>query len=91
MKLIELHESAMSERHLDLQEKIMALIGVDDTDAVEVLEFALGTRDWEDLSDVACEKLYSHYEQEMPYGVAKARTGNPDQFIGTALTKDLKL
>lgn len=27
------------------------------------------------------EALFAHYVEDMPYGTAKARTGDPDQFI----------
>ena len=36
------------------------------------------------------EKLYTYYTDlnEMPYGVAKARTGDPDQWIWKQLHKE---
>jgi hypothetical protein len=27
------------------------------------------------------EDLYGHFQEEMPYGTQKARTGDPDEFI----------
>ena len=27
------------------------------------------------------EDLYSHFQEEMPYGTQKARDGDPDEFI----------
>ena len=29
--------------------------------------------------------LYTHFQEEMPYGTQKARTGDPDEFIYDAL------
>lgn len=60
-------------------------------EAQEVLEFVLKDRDWEDLSKAAREKLYSHYQKTMPYGIAKAKTDDPFMFIGKALLKDIGL
>lgn len=36
------------------------------------------------------DKLFDHYTTngEMPYGVAKARTGDPDQWIADRLTQE---
>ncbi len=36
--------------------------------------------------DSLWDKLYEFYWQEMPYGVAKARTGDPDQWVHNKLT-----
>ena len=48
-------------------------------------------KDIEDLDD---EKLmldlYMHFQDQMPYGTQKARTGDPDEFIYDAL-QDLGL
>lgn len=35
------------------------------------------------------EKLYGYYLSEMPYDVAKARTGDPDQWILDRLEEEL--
>lgn len=89
MKLKELTESRMSEIHLDMQEKLMRKFGIGDVDAGDLLDFAYGQTEWEDLSDDVREKLYSHYQKTMPYGTAKAKTGDPYEFIGKALKADL--
>lgn len=36
------------------------------------------------------DRLFDHYTSngEMPYGVAKARTGDPDQWIAERLTQE---
>ena len=34
--------------------------------------------------------LYTHFQEDMPYGTQKARTGDPDEFIDDAL-QDLRL
>lgn len=89
MKLRELIESAMSDMHQDMQEKLMSIFGFGDQEAENVLDFVLGQADWEDIGDSAREALYSHYQKTMPYGVAKAKTGDPIEFIRPALKKDL--
>jgi hypothetical protein len=91
MKLKELTESKMSDMHQDMQEKLMRKFSLGDHDASDVLDFALGESEWEDLSDDVRETLYSHYEKTMPYGTAKARSGDPYEFIGKALKTDLGL
>ena len=35
------------------------------------------------------DKLFAYYEPDMPYGVAKARTGDPDEWILNRLEEDL--
>lgn len=91
MKLKELTESKISDMHVGMQEKLMRKFSLSDHDATDVLEFALGQTEWEDLSDDVRETLYSHYEKTMPYGTAKARSGDPYEFIGASLVKDLGL
>ena len=45
----------------------------------------------EDLDDpILMEDLYKHFQEDMPYGTQKARTGDPDEFIYDAL-QDLGL
>jgi hypothetical protein len=45
----------------------------------------------EDLDDpILMEDLYNHFQEDMPYGTQKARTGDPDEFIYDAL-QDLGL
>jgi len=45
----------------------------------------------EDLDDpILMEDLYNHFQEDMPYGTQKARTGDPDEFIYDAL-EDLGL
>ena len=40
----------------------------------------------EDLDDpILMEDLYKHFQEDMPYGTQKARTGDPDEFIYDAL------
>ena len=81
----------MSDQHAELQEKILDMFRVSEDDSVAILDFAIGEHDWEDLSDDARERLYSHYEKTMPYGTATAKTADPYVFIKGALRKDLKL
>ncbi len=39
---------------------------------------------------ILMEDLYMHFQEQMPYGTQKARTGDPDEFIYDAL-QDLGL
>lgn len=55
--------------------------------AAEIAEINTFLDDGDELSDQLYQKLYEHYlnNGEMPYGVAKARTGDPFQWIGDRL------
>ena len=49
--------------------------------------------EWLDSGDFApdgilWEKLYEYFVDEMPYGTAKARTGDPDVWIADKLDAD---
>ena len=46
-----------------------------------VVAFVEGDLDFYELSSDVRDALYSYYEQDMPYGTAKGRTGDPDQWI----------
>ena len=39
---------------------------------------------------ILMQDLYEHFQEDMPYGTQKARTGDPDEFIYDAL-EDLGL
>ena len=39
---------------------------------------------------ILMEDLYKHFQEEMPYGIQKARTGDPDEYIYNKL-EDLGL
>ena len=48
-------------------------------------------KDIDQLDDpILMEDLYNHFQEDMPYGTQKARTGDPDEFIYDAL-QDLGL
>ena len=48
-------------------------------------------KDIDQLDDtILMEDLYGHFQEDMPYGTQKARTGDPDEFIYNAL-EDLGL
>jgi len=48
-------------------------------------------KDIDQLDDtILMEDLYGHFQEDMPYGTQKARTGDPDEFIYDAL-EDLGL
>ena len=47
----------------------------------QVQEFIAGDMDYYDLPENIRFELYRHFEPEMPYGTAKGRTGDPDQWI----------
>lgn len=40
-----------------------------------------GNLEYDKLPDSLKDKLYQHFEYDMPYGTAKARTGDPEEFI----------
>ena len=43
-------------------------------------------KDIDQLDDpILMEDLYTHFQEDMPYGTQKARTGDPDEFIYDAL------
>ena len=43
-------------------------------------------KDIDQLDDeVLMQDLYTHFQEQMPYGTQKARTGDPDEFIYDAL------
>jgi len=42
-----------------------------------------------DLSDHLFDALYDYYHDDMPYGVAKARSGDPHEWISDRLHRDL--
>lgn len=46
----------------------------------------------DELPDDAYEDFYGHYLNagEMPYGIAKARTGDPYQWVNDRVLSDLK-
>lgn len=41
------------------------------------------------FNDGYFDKLYAYYSEDMPYGVAKARSGDPDEWILNRLEEDL--
>ena len=43
-----------------------------------------------DISEHLYKELYEYYVDEMPYGTAKARDGDPYQWIAHALYEDLR-
>ena len=43
-----------------------------------------------DISDELFKELYEYYVEEMPYGTAKGRDGDPFQWIAYALNEDLR-
>jgi hypothetical protein len=90
-ELLRLKESAMSDKHVELQELIASKFKLSDADSTDVLDFATGDTDWYELSDEARDTLYNHYAPDMPFGMAKATTGDPIEFILKTLQKDLKL
>jgi hypothetical protein len=49
--------------------------------ARHVLTWLNGEIDWYNLSDEVRNNLYAQYIHEMPYGIAKGRTGKPDVWL----------
>jgi hypothetical protein len=54
----------------------------------QVADFLDGKIEFDDLPEATIQHLYEHYLPEMPYGVAKARTGDPYQWIQDRLERD---
>jgi len=57
-------------------------------------KFKRDIRDFEEtgnLSDELYDALYDYYQDDMPYGVQKARTGDPYQWVADRITTDLGL
>jgi hypothetical protein len=52
-----------------------------------VAAFVAGDVDWFDLATDVQDKLYWFYMPMMPYGTAKARTGDPDRWIAERMAK----
>ena len=45
-------------------------------------------KDIDQLDDpILMEDLYNHFQEDMPYGTQKARTGDPDEFIYNAVRR----
>ena len=60
------------------------MITVNDYDPRElpgVKQWLDGDIDFYALPQGTVDALYEYYSDEMPYGVAKARTGEPDEWI----------
>lgn len=56
----------------------------DEIKIILILEGEMEVYDDQELSD----KLYDYYQDEMPYGVQKARDGDPDEWIYERLVAD---
>ncbi len=55
----------------------------------DIRAFLEGNIEWSDMSDTTQEKLYTRWVHETPYGTAKARTGDPDQWIEDKMLSDI--
>lgn len=49
----------------------------------EFYKFLTSKIGWDEMSEETQTKVFKKYESIMPYGTAKARTGDPDQWIYT--------
>ena len=56
----------------------------------DIRAFVEDTMEWYDMSVTAQDKLFNVWMHEMPYGVAKARTGDPDQWIADRMQGDIE-
>lgn len=52
---------------------------------------AHGLKSIDDLSNPLRHRLFNHYEHEMPYGIAKARTGDPYDWISDKLSSEFSI
>jgi hypothetical protein len=64
---------------------IQARFKINEQDAMEIVKFLDNNKD---LSDGVYMMLYEYFHGDMPYGVAKARTGDPICWIGERLDAD---
>lgn len=76
-------ESRMSERHADLQDAIMDEFDLTDESRrlKQIMSYLLDNKDSDDLDDY----LFMHFEEDMPYGVRKARSGDPKDWIANRM------
>ena len=42
-----------------------------------------------DMSDALFQDLYDYYYDQMPYGIKKARTGDPDEWVCERFNDDV--
>ena len=71
------HESVMSEKHAELFDKLQNDFGTDDEMTQKIMDWLLGNDEDKDVEPF----LYDHFFDEMPYGVKKARAGDPSEWI----------
>lgn len=77
-------------QNIDALLEIRETFGFNEKDAAHVLAFLVDNAQLDsDIESV----MYEYYvlRNEMPYGVAKARTGDPQCWIGETLCKELGL
>jgi hypothetical protein len=83
-----LDESKMAEKHQDLQDAICDEFNLEDTDKMVGKIMAYLTDNEED--DAVDDFLFSHFEKDMPYGTAKARSGDPKNWIADHMSQIFK-
>lgn len=83
-----LGESKMGEKHQDLQDAIMNEFDLEDTDAMvqEIVKYLTDNHN----SDKLDSFLFSHFENDMPYGTRKARDGDPSNWIADHMSAIFK-
>jgi len=57
---------------------------------IDFLRIAQYARGKKKLEDRLLDRLYNYFLNDMPYGVAKARTGDPDEWIFNKLQQIFK-
>lgn len=67
--------------------KIVSTYKLGSQDAERVSEFIIGERDWEDLSEKARTRLYSHYENS--FDADETVATDPSKFILPLLKRDV--
>lgn len=68
--------------------EIQKQFNLDETQAQNVIDVLTKN---EDMSDDVYSVMYDHFISEMPYGTAKARTGDPIEWICDRLAMDYPL
>lgn len=63
------------------------MVTITEEDELDIIKILIGELDIDSI-DGLHEKLYEYYQDEMPYGVQKARTGDPYEWIYERLVDD---
>lgn len=63
------------------------MVTITEEDELNIIRILIGEMEIDDNEELH-EKLYEYYREEMPYGVQKARDGDPYEWINERLIYD---